>query len=626
MTNWGYNGLGYIVYKRTYARPVDDNKTEEWPETVDRIIKACQSQLNTGFDDDQVKEFSSILLDLKGLVAGRFLWQLGTKTVDRLGLMSLQNCAGVAVDHPIRPFTWTMDALMLGSGVGYNIQREYVYKIPKLLGGITAKHVDSWDCDFIVPDNREGWCQLLQKVLEAAFYTGKSFTYTTKAVRPAGQKIESFGGVASGPDVLIWGMEQIVKVLNTRANKHVRPIDCLDIMNIIGYIVVAGNVRRSAQLAIGDYDDELYLNAKRWDLGNIPNWRAMSNNSVACHDVSKLPSYFWNGYKGNGEPYGIINLKLAREVGRAGEVRPDKNVVIFNPCVEQPLNNYETCCLAEIVLPRIVSYDELKIVATYLYRVAKHSLSLGCHAPETEAVIRSNMRMGIGVTGYMEASEDQRNWLKDLYTYLRNYDIEYSAKHNWPTSIRLTTVKPSGTLSLLAGVTSGVHPGYSKYFIRRVRMSANSPLVSKCREAGYVVEYQIAFDGTPDYSTVVVEFPCKHPDNTALAKDMSAVDQLEVVKRLQAEWSDNGVSCTVYYRPHELEAIHSWLVNNFSNNLKAISFLLHSEHGFVQPPLEEITEDVYNERLASIRPIEVGALKDEDIQLQECETGACPVK
>ena len=176
-------------------------------------------------------------------------------------------------------------------------------------------------------------------------------------------------------------------------------------MNIIGYIVVAGNVRRSAQIAIGDYDDIQYLEAKRWDLG-IPNWRAMSNNSVVCNDISLLPEQFWEGYNGNGEPYGLINLKLSREIGRTGDTNyPDPDVAGYNPCAEQSLAPFETCCLAEIHLPNIESQEELIEVAIYLYRINKHSLALPCHAKETEDIVHKNMRMGIGITGYCMATE-----------------------------------------------------------------------------------------------------------------------------------------------------------------------------------------------------------------------------
>ena len=626
-TPWGE--VGYITYKRTYARKIKENseKTEEFTNSGDRIVEACEKQLKVGFTPEENVRLKEILMQLKGSVAGRFWWQLGTKTVDTLGLASLQNCAGTLVDHPIRPFTWTMDMLMLGSGVGYNIQREYVYELPRVKK-VKITRLDTKDADFIVPDTRQGWVELLERVLTAHFITGKGFSYSTICIRGKGTLIKGFGGVASGPEELCWGMENISKVLNARAGKKARPIDCLDIMNIIGYVVVAGNVRRSAQIAIGDMDDLQFLNAKNWSTGAIPNWRAMSNNSLVCNDISKLPNQFWEGGKGNGEFYGLINLKNAQSIGRVGQTQyPDSGVVVFNPCAEQGLYNFETCCLAEVFLPNITSKEELNEVLVYLYRICKHSLALPCHHPETEKVVHENMRMGIGITGYLQATEEKKQWLSSAYDKLRQYDVDYSRKNGFNTSIKLTTVKPSGTLSLLAGVTPGVHPGYSKYYIRRIRMAANSPLVNICRQNGFPVEFQRKFDRTEDNNTVVVSFPCQFPDSTIFANDVTAIQQLEYVKRLQTDWSDNAVSCTVYYKKEELDQIKTWLEVNYNDNVKTVSFLLHSEHGFDQAPLEEITKEQYEEMKKMTKSIDSVEIKETDLlDSFECTGGFCPIK
>ena len=628
-TPWGE--LGYIVYKRTYSRINEHTgASEEYPETINRVLDACNSQLNMNLSSSEIEEYKAYMLGLKGSVAGRFLWQLGTSTVSKLGLASLQNCAAIIVDHPIKAFTWTFEMLMLGSGVGYNIQREYVYKLPPVLeGNIKVSRLDKPDADFIVPDSREGWVKLLEQTLSAYFYTGKSFSYSTMLVRGKGTAIKGFGGIASGPEELCWGIDEISKVLSNRAGKQLRPIDCLDIMNIIGYVVVSGNVRRSAQIALGDCDDLQYLNAKRWDLGNIPNWRAMSNNSVVCNDYSLLPEAFWQGYMGNGEPYGLINLGLSRKIGRLvdGDKYPDKKVAIFNPCGEQSLESGESCCLAELFLPNITSKEELFKVAKMLYRICKHSLALPCHLEETAKVVSKNMRMGIGVTGYLQATDEKREWLSDCYDMLRKFDKEYSKAHGWPKSIKLTTVKPSGTLSTLAGVTSGVHPAIYQYFIRRVRMASNHSLVQLCKDHGFHTEYQKNFDGTDDRNTVVVEFPCSYPEGTILAKDTSAVEQLKWVKKLQSDWSDNSVSCTVYYKREELDEIKAWLKDNYNDGHKTLSFLLHNDHGFTQAPYEEISKEAYETLRARVVPItgleQVLEMNEDSF---ECISGSCPIR
>ena len=628
-----FSTVGYITYKRTYARRLDEaditSKTEEFPQTVERVVKATNEQLGCNFTEAEQDRLRKYLTELKGTVAGRFLWQLGTDTVNKLGLASLQNCAFTVIDEPVRPFTWAMDLLMLGSGVGYNIQKKNVEKLPEVNINFSAPtRVDSNDADFIVPDSREGWVQLLGKTLKAAFLSDKNntFSYSTVLVRGRGAVIKGFGGTASGPEDLCEGIVKVSTILSKRAGKKLRPIDCLDIMNIIGAIVVAGNVRRSAQIAIGDADDVESLLAKRWDMGNIPSWRAMSNNSVVCNDIKDLHEYFWDGYEGKGEPYGLINLRLSRKIGRLGDTNyPDPDVMGYNPCAEQSLAAYETCCLAEVYLSNVESKEQFVDICKLLYRINKHSLALPCHLQETADIVHKNMRMGIGVTGVLQASDEQRSWLKEAYVDLRAFDKEYSALHGFPESIKLTTVKPSGTLSLLPGVTSGCHPAYSHYMIRRIRIAADHSLVQVCRDHGYPVEYQRNFDGTDDYSTMVVSFPFAYPEGTKIASEMTAIDQLETVKWLQDNWSDNSVSCTVYYRKEELPEIKKYLAKNYKNNHKSLSFLLHNEHGFKQAPLEEITKEAYDALVASTRLI----TKVEDASFEgdlECVGGACPVK
>ena len=226
------------------------------------------------------------------------------------------------------------------------------------------------------------------------------------------------------------------------------------------------------------------------------------------------------------------------------------------------------------------------------------------------------------------ATEEQKSWLPIIYARLRAYDKEYSAKHGWPCSIKLTTVKPSGTLSLLAGVTSGGHPAYAEFFIRRMRIAAESPLVQVCRDNGYPVEYVRQFDGSEDHKTVVVEFPCRTPSYAVFAKDVTAIDQLNIVKRLQTEWSDNAVSVTIYYRLEELDDIRAWLAENYKLSVKTVSFLLHNDHGFDQAPMEEISEDEYWERFNAATPITSVTFNEDDISGDQigCESGVCPIK
>ena len=628
-TPWG--STGYLTYKRTYSRPLDKG-TEEFEDTVWRVIDSCRTQLDCGFTVDEEDRLAEYMLTLKGSVAGRFLWTCGTQTVDRFGLMSLQNCAFTPVDGPIEPFCWTMDALALGVGVGFSVQREHVDKIPAVKTWFEPPtRTDDGGADFIIPDSREGWVKFLGKVLKSAFLSDNeekgTFTYSTQVIRSKGMPIKGFGGTASGAESLVEGINKLSSVLMKRRGRKIRPIDALDVMCIIGEIIVAGNVRRSALLAIGDPDDVEFLLAKRWDMATLPSWRAMSNNSIACDDIEDLHEYFWQGYEGRGEALGLINMSLSRRVGRLGETwYPDFSLEGYNPCCEQGLEKYETCCLGELFLPNMESKEQLMDVAELLYRVCKHSLNLPCHQTKTEDVVHKNMRMGLGMSGVQQATAEQNSWLSDTYEYLREFDKEYSADHGFPESIKLTTVKPSGTLSLLPGITPGIHPGFARFMKRRIQIAAHHELVETCRQSGYPVEYLQNIDGTENYNTVVVTFPYSYPEGTRLAADMSAIDQLKEIRRMQTVWSDNSVSCTVYYKAEELPQIKNYLKCHYMDTIKTVSFMLHKESGFKQKPFEEITEEDYNELVSKVKPINRIIDQLEMSTESECDTGACPIR
>lgn len=633
--NWGFNGLGYIVFKRTYARKLADGSTESWPQTIERCIRGAQ-KIGAGYTREEAERLFDHVFNLRCNFAGRMLWQLGTTTVDRIGLPSLCNCFFIKMDQP-ESFCFLFEHLMLGGGVGFSIKREHIHELPKVIDGVIIEHKATKDADFIVPDSREGWVELLRRILDSYFVTGKSFTYSTILIRGAGEAISGFGGTASGPKILIDGLENIMSVFNKRCGKKLRSIDVLDICNIIGSVVVAGNVRRSAQIAIGDADDKLFLNAKRWDLGNIPNWRAMSNNTMGADNYSYLSNDFWQGYEGNGEAYGLFNLDLCRSHGRLidgpmskSNLYPRKkdNIEGINPCGEATLEHGEPCDLAELYLNNINDEETLFDCAKLLYKTQKVVLTLGSISEWTNTTVKKNMRIGLGVTGVCE-NISKIDWLDNCYRKLREFDKIWSKERGWNESIKLTVIKPSGTLSLLAGCTPGGHPAYDSHFIRRVRMSSGDSLVNTCRELGCKIEYQIGFDGKEQHDTVVVEFPCTSSNTAVLAKNISAIDQLEIMKKLQTVWADQSVSITVYYKKEELPQIKEWLKANYETSVKTVSFLLHQDHGFKQAPYESITLEKYNElmgQMKSLQSIVIGADTGGEIDSAECVNGACPVK
>lgn len=623
---WGFGGLGEVVYLRTYSRSIEElGRNETWVETITRAIEGAAA-IGVPYTTKDAEELFDHMFNLRCSFSGRALWQLGTPLVNKFSGSSLNNCYFTNIEK-IEDFELLFEYLMLGGGVGFSVERSKIHDLPKVKAGVTITHERSNDADIIVPDSRQGWKRLLHAVLKSYFDTGKSFSYSTILIREYGAPLKTFGGTASGPGALIDGIADICKVMQNREGKKLRSIDVLDICNIIGRIVVSGSSRRSAQIAIGDPDDVLFIRAKNWSTGTIPAWRANSNNSIYADAYEEIMPELWRGYDGTGEPYGLVNRKLARTYGRLGDKRPDNSIEGFNPCAEIALGNGESCNLATVFLPNVESLKQFMSISRLLYMTQKHITRMDYSYDKTTDIVKKNARLGQSITGVLQCSPEQLKWLPTVYEYLRGFDEKYSKEHGFPESVRLTTVQPSGTLSLLPGVTPGIHPAFAQYYIRRVRFGSSDPLVEACRKRGYKVVWDIGIDGREDHTRYVVEFPCKSPTGAVLAASMTAVEQLEWVKRMQTEWADNAVSVTVYYRKEELDSIKEWLSKNYDKSVKSVSFLLHADHNFPLPPYEEITEAEYNRLYSKIDfTVPMQTVAGDMLDLDNCSTGACPVR
>ena len=623
---WGFNGMGEIVFLRTYSRKKEDGNNETWPETLQRVINGAM-EVGVGYTKDEAEALFDHCFNLRCSFSGRSLWQLGTPLVKKFNATSLNNCYFTNIEK-IEDFELLFEYLMLGGGVGFSVERSKIHDLPKIKPGVSITHERSNDADIIVPDSRQGWKRLLHAVLKSYFDTGKSFSYSTILIREYGAPLNTFGGTASGPGALIDGIVDICKVLQHREGKKLRSIDVLDICNIIGRVVVSGSSRRSAQIAMGDPDDVLFLRAKNWSSGTVPAWRANSNNSIYADHYDEIMTELWKGYDGTGEPYGLLNRRLARKFGRLGELKPDNSIEGFNPCAEIALADGESCNLATIFLPNIESLEQFKEISRLLYKTQKQITRMEYPYEKTTNIVSKNSRLGQSITGILQCSDEQVSWLSPGYEYLQEFDKQYSEERGWPVSVRLTTVQPSGTLSLLPGVTPGIHPAFAPFYVRRVRFGSSDPLVDACRKRGYKVVWDIGIDGREDHTRYVVEFPCESPDGSTLASAMTALEQLEWVKKMQTEWADNAVSVTVYYRKEELGEIQEWLSKNYDKSVKSVSFLLHVDHNFSLPPYEEITKEEYNKMLAKVdfsTPLQDVTFMG-DLDLENCATGACPIK
>ncbi len=627
--DWG--PLGYITYKRTYARMIEkQNRKEDFWETVRRVVEGCYSiqkehciKLSLPWSDDKAQKSAQIMFqkiwDFKFSPPGRGLWMMGTEFIARHGSMSLNNCgfastADIGLKYS-KAFEFVMDALMLGVGVGFDT---------KGAGKIIIKKPKEGTFEFQIQDSREGWVEALKLVLEAYFLGKQVPKYNFDLIRPAGEPIRGFGGIASGPGPLRKMLEDIQSILEMRVGMPISSVDIVDIMNYIGKCVVAGNVRRSAEIALGEPTDLEFVTCKQ-DQEKLYSHRWASNNSVFA--VKGLDySFISDQIIVNGEP-GIFWLENARSYSRMGD-KPDykdKKVAGVNPCGEQSLESFELCCLVETFPSRHDSYEEFQETLKYAYLYSKSVTLVNTHWKETNAVMLKNRRMGISQTGIIEAfvkhgRRTMLEWCDKAYNYLKGLDEQYSDWLCIPKSIKITTVKPSGTVSLLPGVPPGIHYPHSEYYIRRIRLSKNSDLINPIKKAGYYIE-----EDSYSPNTVVAEFPVHEKYFDRSKNDVSIWEQVANAIDYQRLWSDNQVSITVTFKKEEAKEIKR-VLQFCEDKLKSVSFLPIKEHGYKQAPYEEITKERYEEMTSKIKPLLLGDTKDRAIGERFCDSDKCEIK
>lgn len=624
--NREWSNLARVVYSRTYARK-DTGTLEKWPDTIARVIRGNTAGFK--IPNREMKELEYLLLNRKAGPAGRGYWFSGAPAQAELGGVALNNCWFTTSDD-WENFVMAQDLLMLGGGVGLSVEHRFVSKLPRVKKDVKVVHKATKDANFIVPDSREGWCELTRRVLEAFFVTGKSFSYSTVCIRGHGEPIKGFGGTASGPMPLIAFIDKLSALLQSRQGRAVRPIDAMDILCCIGEMVVAGNVRRSAIIILGDPHDKDFLRSKRWDLGPVPTQRAMANLSVVADEVTDLHPLFWKTYE-HGEPFGIVNRENIQKYGRMGELKKDTAIGV-NPCAEATLEGgpkmAEPCNLQEIPLANLADEEEFVMAARLMHRWGKRVTMLNYHHEGIDEVVKRNRRVGTGITGCLRSPLFNPKTLDRAYAAIQEENVRYSKELGVAESIRTTVVKPSGTMSKVfdQGGYEGVHPAYSRYFIQRIRFASNDPLIPLLRAAGHHIEPVIRFDGTFDHNTVVVDFYEQAPAGFPVAdEDWNTWKQLDTLKMAQRHWADQAVSVTVYYKREEIDQIKVWLAENMQY-IKTISFLCHSDHGFKQAPKEAITKEAFEKLAQTVKPIEGDIVGDGSLDGAECAGGACPVK
>lgn len=637
--NFGFNGLGELTYYRTYSRLKEDGTNEKWHETVERVVNGIYSiqkkhilNQDLGWNDlkaqESAQEMFTRIFTFKFLPPGRGLWAIGTPIIEK-GLGAAANNCGFVSTKDIgkdfaKPFCFMMDMSMLGVGVGFDVKGAGKLRIVNPLPSPRNEMFT-----YQIPDTREGWVESLKILLESyAFKQGDLDAFTVhfdySLIRKAGEPIKTFGGVSSGPDPLIKLHVQLRELLDARTDNYLTETDIADIMNLIGVCVVSGNVRRSAQIMFGEPTSKEYLDLKNYEVNpQRANYGWTSNNSVFCD----LETDYTEAAKRtaiNGEP-GYFWLENAQKYGRLvdGVNNKDSKAVGCNPCAEQTLEDKELCCLVETFPHNHENLEDYKRTLKFAYLYGKSVTLLKTHNKDTNKVLLKNRRIGLSQTGiaqFLEAHslEEYRIWCDEGYKTVQKYDEIYS---NWlciPKSIKTTSIKPSGTISLLAGATPGMHYPENNFYIRRIRIGVNSPLLEACKQAGYPIEVDVY-----DSSSMVVEIPVSIASKTI--EQVSIWEQVALAAFIQKWWADNQVSCTVTFRPEEAKEIPA-ILDYYKYDLKAISFLPKTEAGaYKQMPYEAITEEEYNKRNSSIKPFNVGTVNQDSKPELFCDTDKCSI-
>jgi hypothetical protein len=549
---------------------------------------------------------------------------MGSELTEKRGTFAaLNNCAFVSTvnikEDLSAPFTFLMDASMLGIGVGFDTKGagQIIIKGPNVTRSTEV---------YSIPDTREGWVESVKLLLESYFLGTAAAEFNYDQIRPAGELIKGFGGVASGPEPLRTLHNDIRRVLNEQIGNPIPTRTIVDIQNLIGKCVVSGNVRRSAEVVFGDPASDEYLDLKNYNVNpDRAEFGWTSNNSVFA-ELGMDYSAICERVRGNGEP-GFAWLENMQGYGRMKNEKDfkDHRALGGNPCLEQTLESYELCCLVETFPDKHSDKEDYIRTLKFAYLYAK-TVTLGkTHWPETNRVLLRNRRIGCSVSGIAQfitnrGIETLRDWLEDGYNAIQDYDKVYSDWLAIPRSIKTTSVKPSGTVSLLAGATPGVHYPESRLYIRRIRLAKTSELLKPLEKAGYNIE-----PAEKDPSTVIVEIPIDVGDGIRTASEVSMWEQLSLAAFLQRHWADNQVSCTVTFDPETEGPTLQYALNFFQYQLKSISFLPRIDTGaYPQMPYEPITKERYNDIMSKLKKVNFGAIKGEKAEVEKfCNNDVC---
>jgi len=611
----------FIALSR-YAKWVEaEGRRETWGETVDRYFSFMLNHLNKNHNyipnEKLVAELKEFVFERNVMPSMRSVMTSGL-ALERDNVAGY-NCAFVPVDSP-RTFDETMYILMCGTGVGFSVEYKYINKLPAV-----PEKLEKSDTVIVVEDSKQGWSKAYRELL-ALLWTGHIPAIDVSKVRPAGARLKTMGGRSSGPQPLINLFDFTIAKFKNATGRNLKPIECHDIMCKIGEVVVVGGVRRSAMISLSNINDIEMAQAKSGNWWEASPQRALSNNSVAYSRKPEMEQFIaeWKSlYDSKSGERGIYNVAAAQsQAAKYGRRDPDIHYGT-NPCSEIILRPYQFCNLSEVVLRENDSKKDIErkvqlatILGTWQSTLTDFKYIRKIWKDNTE----EERLLGVSLTGqfghkFMSGKEDLillESFLMTLREKAREANKEESGKIGIPESAAITCVKPSGTVSQLVGVSSGMHPWHSPYYIRTVRGSKGDPISTFLKEVGIPVEDDVM---KPN-ETYVFSFPVKAPEGAIVRNDLTAIEHLNIWLVYQRAWCEHKPSITVSVKEDEWMEVGAWVYKNF-DDVSGISFLPHSEHTYKQAPYQEVSKDEYDALVAKM-PVNI---RWEDLSFYETEDG-----
>ncbi|HCD67667.1 MAG TPA: ribonucleoside-triphosphate reductase [Bacteroidetes bacterium] len=618
-----------FIHKSRYARWIEsEGRRETWEETVNRYINFFKEREQ--LDDESGQEIYEAIHALEVMPSMRCMMTAG-EALKRDNVAGF-NCSYLHIDHP-RAFDELMYVLMCGTGVGFSVERNFIAKLPEV-----AESFHKTNSVIVVSDSKLGWASAFRELI-AMLYAGKIPNWDMGRVRPAGARLKTFGGRASGPDPLNDLFNFCVGVFTKAAGRKLTSIECHDVCCKIADIVVVGGVRRSALISLSNLSDNRMAKAKSGQWWEGEGQRRLANNSVAYTekpDFEAFLSEMHTLYDSKAGERGIFSRVAAKKIAGRNGRRDAEQDFGTNPCSEIILRSNEFCNLSEVVVREDDDLDDLmrKVrLATIIGTLQSTLTDFRYLRVRWKRNTEEEALLGVSLTGIMDhwllskPSADLEKWLTAMKGVAIETNKIWAEKLGVNQSVAITCVKPSGTVSQLVDSASGIHPRFSKHYIRRVRSDRKDPLAIYMDKAGFPVEKDIMND-----STAVFSFPVKSPETSVTVKQVGAMEQLKLWKAYQDFWCEHKPSVTVYYTDSEFLKVAQWIWDNF-DTVSGISLLPTSDHIYQQAPYEEIDESQY-EKLVAAMPHNVdwenlSQFEEEDnttgSQELACAGGACEI-